>query len=100
MSHKNRTAQGAQGGNAAAGQGVGKKGAARQGYENWKSYKKANVERDDVDIISRSTLDTSDYVSLLNVHDRLLHKLRMNMGRKKNLTMAAVGNFIELSDAI
>jgi hypothetical protein len=72
----------------------------KAGYENWKNYKKANVERDDVDIISRSTLDTSEYVSLLNLHDRLLHKLRMNMGRKKNLTMAVVGDLIERSDAI
>jgi hypothetical protein len=99
MINRNRTAQGTQGGGDAAGGGK-KKMSPRAGYENWKNYKKANVERDDVDIISRSTLDTSEYVSLLNLHDRLLHKLRMNMGRKKNLTMAAVGSFLERSDAI
>jgi len=44
-----------------------------------------NVYREDLDIISRKTMDQSDYIGMLNTLDNVLYQLRMNMGRNKNI---------------
>ena len=58
------------------------------------------MSRDDIDVISRKTRDQSDFITMLNTHDNVLYKLRMNMGRDKNLTFEKAQEFIERSQQI
>lgn len=45
-------------------------------------------------------MDQSDFINMLNTHDNVLYKLRMNMGRDKNLTFDKAQEFIERSHQI
>jgi len=55
--------------------------------ESWQDRKLKKVIRDDIDVISRKTLDQSDFITMLNTHDNVLHRLRMTMGRNSNITI-------------
>jgi 5'-3' exonuclease len=65
----------------------------------WQERKLKKV-RDDIDVISRKTLDQSDFITMLNTHDNVLHRLRMTMGRNKNITFEKAQEFIERSQQI
>lgn len=70
------------------------------GKESWQDRKLKKVVRDDIDVISRKTLDQSDFISMLNTHDNVLHRLRMTMGRNSNITFEKAQEFIERSQQI
>lgn len=74
-----------------------KKGSGKQ---TWHDRKLQKVVRDDIDVISRKTLDQSDFISMLNTHDNVLHRLRMTMGRNSNITFDKAQEFIERSQQI
>jgi hypothetical protein len=76
---------------------VGKKPSGKQ---SWQDRKLKKVVRDDIDVISRKTLDQSDFITMLNTHDNVLHRLRMTMGRNKNITFEKAQEFIERSQQI
>lgn len=75
-------------------------GKKPSGKESWQDRKMKKVIRDDVDVISRKTLDQSDFITMLNTHDNVLHRLRMTMGRNKNITFEKAQEFIERSQQI
>lgn len=75
-------------------------GKKESGKKSWQDRKLNKVIRDDIDVISRKTMDQSDFISMLNTHDNVLYKLRMNMGRDKNLTFDKAQEFIERSQQI
>lgn len=70
------------------------------GKKSWQDRKLDKVNRDDIDVISRKTMDQSDFISMLNTHDNVLYQLRMNMGRNKNITFEKAQEFIERSQQI
>ncbi len=70
------------------------------GKESWQDRKLKKVIRDDIDVISRKTLDQSDFITMLNTHDNVLHRLRMTMGRNSNITFEKAQEFIERSQQI
>jgi hypothetical protein len=74
-----------------------KKGTGKQ---TWQDRKLQKVVRDDMDVISRKTLDQSDFISMLNTHDNVLHRLRMTMGRNSNITFEKAQEFIQRSQQI
>lgn len=74
-----------------------KKGSGKQ---SWQDRKLQKVVRDDIDVISRKTLDQSDFITMLNTHDNVLHRLRMTMGRNSNITFEKAQEFIERSQQI
>lgn len=74
-----------------------KKGTGKQ---SWQDRKLQKVVRDDIDVISRKTLDQSDFITMLNTHDNVLHRLRMTMGRNSNITFEKAQEFIERSQQI
>lgn len=75
-------------------------GKKPSGKESWQDRKLKKVVRDDIDVISRKTLDQSDFITMLNTHDNVLHRLRMTMGRNKNITFEKAQEFIERSQQI
>lgn len=75
-------------------------GKKPSGKESWQDRKLKKVVRDDIDVISRKTLDQSDFITMLNTHDNVLHRLRMTMGRNKNITFEKAQEFIERSQHI
>ena len=75
-------------------------GKKESGKKSWQDRKLDKVSRDDIDVISRKTRDQSDFITMLNTHDNVLYKLRMNMGRDKNLTFEKAQEFIERSQQI
>ena len=46
-------------------------------------------------VISRKTMDQSDYIDMLNTLDNVLYQLRMNMWRNKNIKFEKAQEFIE-----
>ena len=70
------------------------------GKQSWQDRKLNKAVRDDIDVISRKTLDQSDFINMLNTHDNVLYQLRMNMGRNKNITFEKAQEFIERSQVI
>jgi hypothetical protein len=70
------------------------------GKQSWQDRKLKKVVRDDIDVISRKTLDQSDFITMLNTHDNVLHRLRMTMGRNNNITFEKAQEFIERSQQI
>lgn len=74
-----------------------KKGSGKQ---SWQDRKLQKVVRDDIDVISRKTLDQSDFITMLNTHDNVLHRLRMTMGRNSIITFEKAQEFIERSQQI
>lgn len=75
-------------------------GKKPSGKESWQDRKLKKVVRDDIDVISRKTLDQSDFITMLNTHDNVLHRLRMTMGRNSNITFEKAQEFIERSQQI
>ncbi|UAC02852.1 hypothetical protein KVP06_10715 [Geobacter sulfurreducens] len=75
-------------------------GKKPSGKQSWQDRKLKKVVRDDIDVISRKTLDQSDFITMLNTHDNVLHRLRMTMGRNKNITFEKAQEFIERSQKI
>lgn len=75
-------------------------GKKPSGKQSWQDRKLKKVVRDDIDVISRKTLDQSDFITMLNTHDNVLHRLRMTMGRNKNITFEKAQEFIERSQQI
>ena len=75
-------------------------GKKPSGKESWQDRKLKKVVRDDIDVISRKTLDQSDFITMLNTHDNVLHRLRMTMGRNSNITFGKAQEFIERSQQI
>ncbi|HEY3309790.1 MAG TPA: hypothetical protein VGJ93_15160 [Desulfuromonadaceae bacterium] len=75
-------------------------GKKPSGKESWQDRKLKKVVRDDIDVISRKTLDQSDFITMLNTHDNVLHRLRMTMGRNSNITFENAQEFIERSQQI
>lgn len=75
-------------------------GKKPSGKESWQDRKLKKVVRDDIDVISRKTLDQSDFITMLNTHDNVLHRVRMTMGRNSNITFEKAQEFIERSQLI
>jgi len=88
MEDKNRKGNGDQG---------GKKPADGK---SWQERKLEKVNRDDIDVISRKTMDQGDFIGMLNTLDNVLYQLRMNMGRNKNIKFEKAQEFIERSQKI
>lgn len=68
--------------------------------EAWQEKKLEKAKRDDIDIISRRTMDQGDFIGLLNNLDHVLYQLRMNMGRNRNIRFDKAQEFIERSQKI
>jgi len=75
-------------------------GKKTSGKQSWQDRKLQKVVRDDVDVISRKTLDQSDFITMLNTHDNVLYQFRMKMGRNSNITFEKAQEFIERSQKI
>lgn len=75
-------------------------GKRPSGGKTWQERKLEKVNRDDIDVISRKTMDQSDYIGMLNTLDNVLYQLRMNMGRNKNIKFEKAQEFIERSQKI
>lgn len=70
------------------------------GGKTWQERKLEKVNRDDIDVISRKTMDQSDFIAMLNTHDNVLYQLRMNMGRNKNIQLDKAQEFLVRSQRI
>lgn len=68
--------------------------------EQWREERHKKAERSDLAFISRRTYDQFDFIGLLNSHDIMLHKLRLQAGRSRKLSFAVVAEIIEKSDKI
>jgi hypothetical protein len=75
-------------------------GRKASGKQSWQDRKLQKVVRDDIDVISRKTLDQSDFITMLNTHDNVLYQFRMKMGRNSNITFEKAQEFIERSQNI
>ncbi|MBI5655634.1 MAG: hypothetical protein HZC44_01945 [Geobacter sp.] len=75
-------------------------GKKSTGKESWQDRKLKKVVRDDIDVISRKTLDQSDFITMLNTHDNVLYQFRMKMGRNSNITFEKAQEFIQRSQKI
>ena len=75
-------------------------GKKPSGGKTWQERKLEKVNRDDIDVISRKTMDQSDFIGMLNTLDNVLYQLRMNMGRNKNIKFEKAQEFIERSQKI
>ena len=75
-------------------------GKKTSGKQTWQDRKLQKVVRDDIDVISRKTLDQSDFITMLNTHDNVLYQFRMKMGRNSNITFEKAQEFIERSQKI
>jgi len=69
-------------------------------HEAWQERKLEKAKRDDIDVISKRTLDQGDFINILNSLDYYLYQLRMNMGRIKVITFDKAQEFIERSQKI
>ena len=78
----------------------GQGGKKPSGGKTWQERKLEKVNRDDIDVISRKTMDQSDFIGMLNTLDNVLYQLRMNMGRNKNIKFEKAQEFIERSQKI
>lgn len=81
--------------------GKGSQGSGRiSKREAWQERKLEKAKRDDIDVISKRTLDQGDFINILNSLDYYLYQLRMNMGRIKVITFDKAQEFIERSQKI
>jgi hypothetical protein len=69
-------------------------------HDAWQERKVEKAKRDDIDVISKRTLDQGDFINVLNSLDYYLYQLRMNMGRIKVITFDKAQEFIERSQRI
>lgn len=75
-------------------------GGKKPGSKTWQERKLEKVNRDDIDVISRKTMDQSDFIGMLNTLDNALYKLRMSMGRHMSIRFEKAQEFIERSQKI
>lgn len=75
-------------------------GGKKPGGKTWQERKLEKVNRDDIDVISRKTMDQSDFIGMLNTLDNALYKLRMSMGRHMSIKFEKAQEFIERSQKI
>ena len=75
-------------------------GKKLSGLEKWQQRKLDKVNRDDIDIISRRTMDQGDFIPMLNTLDNALYQLRMNMGRAENIQLDKAQEFLMRSQKI
>jgi hypothetical protein len=75
-------------------------GGKNSGGKTWQERKLEKVNRDDIDVISRKTMDQSDFIGMLNTLDNVLYRLRMNMGRDKNIQLDKAQEFLVRSQRI
>lgn len=80
--------------------GEKEQGKPRLTPEQWREERHKKSERNDLAFISRRTYDQFDFIGLLNSHDIMLHKLRLQAGRSRKLSFAVVAEIIEKSDKI
>ena len=79
----------------------GRQGSERPSKrEAWQEKKLEKAKRDDIDVISRRTMDQGDFIGLLNNLDHVLYQLRMNMGRNTTIRFDKAQEFIERSQQI
>ena len=81
-------------------QGNDGQGGNKPGAKTWQERKLEKAKRDDIDLISRRTMDQGDFIGMLNTLDHVLYQLRMNMGRNKNIKFEKAQEFIERSQQI
>lgn len=81
--------------------GKGSRGSDRiSKREAWQERKLEKAKRDDIDVISKRTLDQGDFINILNSLDYYLYQLRMNMGRIKLITFEKAQELIERSQKV
>lgn len=88
------------------GKGKDKGGPGKKKYnlaetiEHQRQQRVARAAEDNVELVSRKTSDTGDYVMLLNSHDWAMDKVRKQMGRNPNLPVPKAAELIERSQAL
>jgi len=58
------------------------------------------AQREDMGIVSRRTLDSSDFIRLFGTTDFMLSLVRGNMGRKGKIEVARAANFLAEAERI
>lgn len=58
------------------------------------------AQREDMGIVSRRTLDSSDFIRLLSATDFMLSLVRGNMGRKGKIQVARAAEFLAKAERI
>lgn len=58
------------------------------------------AQREDMGIVSRRTLDSSDFIRLLSATDFMLSLVRGNMGRKGKIEVARAAEFLAEAERI
>jgi hypothetical protein len=58
------------------------------------------AQRDDMGIVSRKTLDSSDFIRLFGTTDFMLSLVRGNMGRKGKIEVARAAQFLAEAERI
>ena len=56
--------------------------------------KLARAQRDDIGVISKKTLDSSDFIRLFGTTDYMLNLIRRNMGRKGKIEVTKAAMFL------
>lgn len=56
--------------------------------------KMERAQRDDTGVVSRKTLDSSDFISLFGTTDFMLNLIRKNMGRKGKIDVTRAAKFL------
>jgi hypothetical protein len=72
----------------------------KPGGKTWQERKLEKVNRDDIDVISRKSMDQGDFIGMLNTLDNALYHLRMNMGRSSNIQLNKAQEFLLRSQRI
>lgn len=75
-------------------------GGKKTGGKTWQERKLEKVNRDDIDVISRKSMDQGDFIGMLNTLDNALYHIRMNMGRNKNIQLDKAQEFLVRSQRI
>jgi hypothetical protein len=56
--------------------------------------KLARAQRDDIGVISKKTLDSSDFIFLIGTTDLMLNLIRRNMGRKGKIDILKAARYL------
>jgi hypothetical protein len=75
--------------------------------EEWEQQQQQNLERklklaqrDDMGIVSRKTLDSTDFIRLFGTADFMLSLVRGNMGRKGKIELTKAARFLAEAERI
>ncbi len=75
--------------------------------EEWEKRQQRNLERklklaqrDDMGIVSRRTLDSTDFIHLFGTADFMLSLVRSNMGRKGKIDLTKAAGFLAEAERI